>query len=151
MGDVTYDLNRFVTAQQSDYQTALSEIKSGRKRSHWMWYIFPQVKGLGKSSTSQYYGISSIQEAEAFLEHPILGHNLIEISEALLTLESNNATEIFDKPDDKKLKSSMTLFSMADLNCPVFEKVLEKFFDGRRDGKTIHILNTEVSTQMTQF
>ena len=88
MGDVTYDLNRFVTAQQSDYQTALSEIKSGRKRSHWMWYIFPQVKGLGKSSTSQYYGISSIQEAEAFLEHPILGHNLIEISEALLTLES---------------------------------------------------------------
>lgn len=141
MGVNTYNLDRFVTAQQGSYQIALSEIRDGHKRSHWMWYIFPQALGLGKSATSQYYGICDIQEAIEFLRHPILGHNLVEISEALLELDTNNAAEIFGRPDDKKLKSCMTLFALAGrTEYPVFRKVLEKFFDGRQDRATLRIL-----------
>lgn len=141
MGDYSYNLDRFVAAQQDSYPIALSEIQNGYKRSHWMWYIFPQVAGLGRSSTSQYYGICDLQEAVEFLHHPVLGHNLIEISEALLGLTTNNATEIFGKPDDKKLRSSMTLFAAAGPEYSVFRKVLEKFFDGREDRRTLRILN----------
>ena len=108
-----YDLSRYVTAQQRDYQSALTEIKNGKKVSHWMWYIFPQIRGLGKSSTSQFYAIQSLDEAKAFLEHPYLGHNIIEISEALLSLDTSDAYEVFGKPDNMKLKSSMTLFARA--------------------------------------
>lgn len=134
------DLQRFRDAHQNSYQTALAEIKGGRKMSHWMWYIFPQISGLGRSSTSQYYAIHNMQEAIDFMNDPILGSNLIEISETLLLLDSNNAREIFGHPDHMKLKSSMTLFSVACPECPAFHEVLKKFFDGKQDKRTLHIL-----------
>lgn len=122
------------------YQTALKEIQSGHKYSHWMWYIFPQIHGLGRSSTSQYYAIQSLDEARAFLEDPYLGKNLLEISQALLNLDTNNATEVFGRPDDMKIRSSMTLFSLVADADPVFQKVLDKYFGGRKDGRTLRIL-----------
>ena len=137
----TADLQRFLNAQQEDYATALQEIKAGRKRSHWMWYIFPQIKGLGSSSTSVYYGIKDIEEASAYLNHPILGKNLLEISEALLSLEGRDATSIFGYPDDLKLKSSMTLFSCIPDSPAVFQQVLDKYFDGDADPKTLQLLS----------
>ena len=135
-----YDLSRYVTAQQRDYQSALTEIKNGKKVSHWMWYIFPQIRGLGKSSTSQFYAIQSLNEARAFLEHPYLGHNIIEISEALLSLDTSDAYEVFGKPDNMKLKSSMTLFARASEDDQVFLNVLDKYFKGKRDFRTLKIL-----------
>ncbi len=137
-----YDLSRFVHAHQRDYQTALSEIKRGRKTSHWMWYIFPQIEGLGMSSMSQFYAIKDAGEAKAFLDDPYLGANLREISEVLCGLETCNALEVFYRPDDTKLRSSMTLFYHVSGE-DVFGKVLDKFFDGRRDGRTLHKLNAE--------
>ncbi|UOR06500.1 DUF1810 domain-containing protein [Hymenobacter aerilatus] len=135
-------LSRFLDAQQSDYRTALSEIKNGRKRSHWMWYIFPQIQGLGFSETSRYYAIQDAAEAEAYLNHPVLGSRLVEISQELLKLNSNNANSIFGSPDDLKLKSSMTLFAaLPDAN-PVFQKVLDTFFNGAQDSKTLQLLNS---------
>jgi uncharacterized protein (DUF1810 family) len=136
----TNDLKRFLSAQEHDYATALSEIKAGRKRSHWMWYIFPQISGLGFSSTSAYYGIKSLEEAAAYLQHPVLGKRLLEISEVLLTLEGRNATAIFGQPDDVKLKSSMTLFSRVPGSPAIFQQVLDKFFYGLGDEKTIELL-----------
>ncbi len=133
-------LNRFIDAQRGDYDTALAEIKNGRKRSHWMWYIFPQIEGLGFSETSRFYGIKDFMEAEAYLKHPVLGKRLVEICDALLDLESNNANQIFGSPDDLKLKSSMTLFSALPERNPVFASVLEKFFNGDRDQKTLEII-----------
>ncbi len=135
-----YDLNRFVSAQESTYQNALHEIISGSKKGHWMWSIFPQLKGLGSSSTSQYYGISNIQEAEAYLHHSILGGRLKEICQAALAANSNNATRIFGAPDDLKLKSSMTLFSEVANADSVFQQILDKFFDGKKDERTLQIL-----------
>jgi uncharacterized protein (DUF1810 family) len=137
------NLQRFMAAQQSDYSIALSEIENGKKRSHWMWYIFPQIFGLGFSETSKFYSIKSIKEAEEFLRHPLLGKRLIEISNALLQLTTNDAHEIFGSPDDVKLQSSMTLFSILPETDPVFYKVLEKFFKGKKDKKTIDIINAE--------
>lgn len=134
------DLQRFLNAQQEDYAIALSEIKAGRKKSHWMWYIFPQISGLGFSSTSAYYGIKNLDEATAYLHHPILGKRLLEISETLLNLESQNATAIFGQPDDVKLKSSMTLFSRVPGSPAIFQQVLNKFFDGFTDETTIKLL-----------
>lgn len=136
------DLQRFITAQQSDYETALREIKNGKKMTHWMWYIFPQVQGLGRSSTSQYYAIKDLEEAKAFLENPYLSKNLHEICEALLQLETNNPTEVFGKPDDKKLCSSMTLFALVSGEQSVFHKVLEKYFQGKYDNRTKRILHS---------
>lgn len=133
-------LNRFVDAQKTDYQQALSEIKNGRKRSHWMWYIFPQIQGLGFSETSRYYGIKDAAEAAAYLAHPVLGSRLLEICQALLKLESSNATSIFGSPDDVKLKSSMTLFAALPGANPVFQQVLDKFFNGAKDAKTLQII-----------
>lgn len=138
-----YDLQKFIIAHQRDYATALYEIRNGRKRSHWMWYIFPQIRGLGRSSTSQYYAIDSLEEASAFLSDTYLGGNLREICEVLLELESNNPTEIFGKPDDMKLRSSMTLFACAAGRDSVFEKVLNKYFGGRCDIRTKKILNIQ--------
>lgn len=135
-----YDLSRFTEAHKEQYDTALSEIKAGRKRSHWMWYIFPQLRGLGRSVTAELYGIADLAEAKAFLSDPYLGKNLREISEVLLTLESDNATEIFDRPDDMKLRSSMTLFDCASETDHVFQKVLQKFFKGRPDYRTLDML-----------
>ena len=132
-------LERFLKAQESDYSIALSEIKNGRKRSHWMWYIFPQYKGLGFSSTAQYYAIQSKKEAEDYLEHLVLGERLLEISEALLEIERNDASRVLGYPDDMKLKSSMTLFYLVSRN-EIFKKVLDKFFDGKIDEKTKNLL-----------
>ncbi len=137
------NLQRFVKAQEADYPIALAEIKRGRKQSHWMWYIFPQVQGLGYSETSRFYAIKNLQEAEAYVKHPVLGKRLIEICEALLLLTSNNATAIFGNPDDLKLKSSMTLFSRVNNSSPVFQRVLDKFFHGTPDLKTQQILDNQ--------
>ena len=135
------NLNRFIEAQENDYEIALSEIKSGRKRSHWMWYIFPQFKGLGYSETSKFYAITDSNEARDFLNHPILGARLREITTELSQLEENNAFKVMGSPDDLKLKSSMTLFNAIDETKEnVFEKVLEKFFKGTVDTKTINLL-----------
>jgi uncharacterized protein (DUF1810 family) len=133
-------LQRFIDAQKTDYEIALSEIKSGRKRSHWMWYIFPQIHGLGFSETSKFYALKSVDEAKEYLSHPVLGKRLIEISKALLDLPSVNAHSIFGSPDDVKLKSSMTLFASLPNADPVFQSVLEKFFKGQRDDKTLAII-----------
>lgn len=134
-----YDLQRFHKAQIFDYPVALGEIKNGRKESHWMWYIFPQLKELGYSSTAKYYGLTK-DEAKAYLKDEILKSRLIEISQVLLELKSNDATEIFGYPDDLKLKSSMTLFSEIAPEIEVFNKVLEKFFSGKKDDKTLELL-----------
>lgn len=134
------DLSRFTKAQEQDFKTAFKEIKNGRKMSHWMWYIFPQIQGLGKSSTSQYYGIKDLNEARAFINDPYLGGNLKKISMALLELEENNAVAIFGKPDDIKLKPCMTLFSCISEDGSIFHKVLEKYFDGRQCKRTVSII-----------
>jgi uncharacterized protein (DUF1810 family) len=133
------DLSRFLKAQEQDYEQALREIRSGRKRSHWMWYIFPQIQGLGFSPTAQYYAIRDLQEARDYLAHPVLGARLKEISSALLDLNGLSASEIFGYPDDLKLRSSMTLFRMADLNETVFLEVLEKYYDGKPDARTVEL------------
>ncbi len=133
----TLDLSRFVQAQKQSYPAALAEIRAGRKRSHWMWYIFPQLRGLGMSSTSLYYGVRGLEEARAILEDPFLGHNLREISAVLLELDTNNASEVFGWPDDMKLRSSMTLFALVSEENSVFHRVLEKYFDGRMDPLTL--------------
>ena len=133
-------LERFVKAQQYDYDTALREIRSGRKRSHWMWYIFPQLQGLGYSSTAQYYGIRDLEEAQDYMEHPVLGPRLVEISEALLVLDTSDASAVMGYPDDLKLRSSMTLFELAAPEQPVFGRVLEKYYSGHRDRRTLELL-----------
>jgi len=135
------NLQRFTDAQKTNYETALTEIKNGRKQSHWMWFIFPQVAGLGFSETSRYYAIKNLHEATAYLNHPILGPRLIAICNELLKLNDNNATRIFGNPDDLKLKSSMTLFASVPDTYPVFGLVLEKFFGGKQDAKTLQLIN----------
>ncbi|MDB5156098.1 MAG: calpastatin [Mucilaginibacter sp.] len=134
------DLQRFIDAQEADFTIALAEIKNGRKRSHWMWYIFPQLRGLGSSDNAMYYGIQNIDEAEEYINHPVLGQRLMEICLALLQLKSNNANEIFGSPDDLKLRSSMTLFASLPDAYPVFQSVLEKFFNGEPDDKTLRLI-----------
>jgi uncharacterized protein (DUF1810 family) len=135
------NLSRFIDAQNKDYSIAVEEIKRGRKRSHWIWYIFPQIQGLGFSETSKYYAIRNMQEANEYLKHPILGYRLINICQALLDQAGNDANKIFGTPDDLKVKSSMTLFaSLKDTN-PVFQMVLDKFFNGKRDDRSIEIIH----------
>jgi uncharacterized protein (DUF1810 family) len=136
-----HQLKRFIDAQQADYETALTEISNGRKRSHWMWYIFPQLQGLGFSSTSQYYGVKGIDEAESYLNDPVLGGRLVEICQALVQQRSRDAHQIFGSPDDVKLKSSMTLFAAVTGANPVFQQVLDEFFNGAKDAKTLSLLN----------
>ncbi|GAB2873208.1 DUF1810 domain-containing protein [Hymenobacter ruber] len=133
------NLQRFIAAQSSSYQTALSEIKNGRKRSHWMWFIFPQIQGLGLSETARFYAVADAQEAKDYLAHPVLGARLLEICQALLGLKSSDAYDIFGSPDDLKLRSSMTLFAAVGRS-PVFRQVLEKFYGGAQDDKTLRIL-----------
>ena len=135
------DMDRFITAQATTYAQALSEIRSGGKRSHWMWFIFPQLKGLGYSSNANYYGIGGLSEATAYIQHPILGPRLIEISRALLNLPGNDATNVMGSPDDMKLRSSMTLFSLVKGADPVFELVLDKYFQSQKDNQTIALLS----------
>ena len=134
------DLSRFIKAQETDYERALSEIRSGHKRSHWIWYIFPQIAGLGFSSTAQYYAIKDREEAEDYLKNDLLRERLVEISEALLQIESNDAGDVMGYPDDLKLRSSMTLFHEVAPEMDVFQKVLDKFFEGKPDQKTIELL-----------
>lgn len=139
----TYNLKRFIKAQEQDYAIALSEIKNGRKKSHWMWYIFPQVLGLGYTSTSIQYGIKDLDEATAYLNHEVLGKRLIEISNAVLASETNNAKEIFGSTDSMKLRSSMTLFSLVPNADKVFQLVLDKFFNGKKDDQTLKLLHSD--------
>ena len=133
-------LQRFLDAQATDYAPALAEITAGRKRSHWMWYIFPQLAGLGFSSISQRYAIRDAAEAAAYLRHPVLGARLAEIAQALLGLASRNATAVMGYPDDLKLRSSMTLFARVPGASPVFQQVLDKFFSGQPDAQTLRLL-----------
>jgi uncharacterized protein (DUF1810 family) len=137
------NLQRFLDAQLSEYEIALSEIQNGRKRSHWMWYIFPQIQGLGFSEVSRFYAIKNIDEAEQYLNHPVLGKRLVQISNVLLGLTTDNANTIFGSPDDLKLKSSMTLFSLLPNADTVFQSVLDKFFRGEKDQKTVQIISEE--------
>jgi len=133
------DLKRFLDAQNRDYAVALSEIRAGKKRSHWMWYIFPQIYGLGFSEMSKRYAISDLPEAAAYLDHPLLGKRLIEISVALLQLTAG-AREVMGSPDDLKLRSSMTLFAQVPGADPVFAVVLKKYFQGEKDKATLQLL-----------
>lgn len=139
-----YDLERFLEAQETQFEDALQELKHGRKRSHWMWYMFPQISGLGFSSTSMYYGIKDLGEAQAYFNHPILGKRLLALIEVLLKHPENNATAIFGSPDDVKLKSSMTLFAALPESNPVFRQVLEKYFNGQDDKKTLELIAAEL-------
>ncbi len=132
-------LERFLVAQEHSYDTALREIRAGHKRSHWMWYIFPQITGLGMSYTAQLYAIADIDEARRYIAHPLLGARLTEISRALLTLDSSDATAVMGYPDDLKLRSCMTLFAQVS-DDPVFTAVLDKFYGGRADTRTLSIL-----------
>ena len=131
------DLDRFVEAQIGQYDKALLEIRSGRKRTHWMWFIFPQLRGLGHSYNAEFYGIQGLPEAADYLSHPKLGPRLVEITRALLALPEKNATAVMGSPDDLKLRSSMTLFSLVHGADPVFQQVLDKYFNGVADERTI--------------
>lgn len=135
-----YDLNRFLRAQEGDYERALAEVRGGRKRSHWMWYVFPQFEGLGWSPTSQRYSIKSLAEARAYLSHPVLGPRLIEVMEAALSVEGRSAHEIFGSPDDLKLRSCATLFATVLPAGSVFHRLLDKYFQGEPDPKTLRLL-----------
>ena len=135
-----HDLKRFVEAQAAVYEQALGEIRSGRKRSHWMWYIFPQFDGLGFSSTSKRYSIKSIAEAKAYLAHSVLGTRLLECAEAALQIEDRSAHDIFGTPDDAKLRSCATLFAHVSPAGSVFERLLAKFFHAQPDDKTLRLI-----------
>jgi uncharacterized protein (DUF1810 family) len=138
--DDPYDLSRFVRAQENDYAQALSEIGSGRKRTHWMWYIFPQIDGLGFSSTAKHYAIKSLEEAKAYLGHPILGPRLLECAEAVFHVEGRSAADIFGSPDDLKLRSCATLFACVSPPGSVFDRLLKKYYRGEHDDKTLRLL-----------
>jgi len=133
-------VERFIKQHEVHYKQALSEVRSGQKRSHWMWFIFPQIKGLGSSYTAQEYGINGISEAVEYMEDPILSGNMRELCNALMALESSNAYRIFGDPDYLKLCSSMTLFMIACPEEPLFKQVIDKFYKGEPDRRTIEIL-----------
>ena len=135
-----HDLRRFVDAQDSSYETAISELRRGQKRSHWMWFIFPQYVGLGISATSQRYAIKSVAEAVAYLNDPVLGRRLVECADTVLRIEGCSAQQIFGSPDDLKLKSCATLFAHVSPAGSVFERVLDKYFRGERDSKTLQLM-----------
>jgi uncharacterized protein (DUF1810 family) len=141
-----YNLNRFVQAQAADYERALSELRGGRKRSHWMWYIFPQFDGLGFSPTSRRYAIKSIAEADAYLGHPVLGPRLLECAEAVLRVEDRSAFEILGSPDDVKLRSCATLFAHVSTPGSVFDRLLDKYYEGQHDSKTLQLLRSAPET-----
>lgn len=135
-----FNLNRFVTAQASVYDNVLRELRAGRKTSHWMWFVFPQIAGLGSSSMARLYAITSVDEARAYLEHPVLGARLRECCDILLGLEDLSAEEVFGYPDVVKLRSSMTLFSLAAPSPNIFEAVLSKYYGGEPDPETLRRL-----------
>lgn len=133
-------LNRFLEAQQNNYPQVLKELRNAQKKSHWMWFIFPQIEGLGNSSTAKYYSIKTIEEAKEYIAHPILGKRLLECANILLNIENKSADEIFGYPDNMKLKSCMTLFNFVAPEYKLFADVLEKYFAGTQDEKTLSIL-----------
>ena len=133
-------LDRFVKGHNLDYETALSEIKAGRKRSHWIWYIFPQIHGLGMSRTSEIYSIESLDEAKEYMNNELLKNHMLEICNALLGLDESDPAKVMGYPDDLKLRSSMTLFAEATPEYDVFQKVLDKYYGGKRDKKTLEII-----------
>lgn len=136
----TFDLSRFTTAQESIYDSVLAELRNGQKRTHWMWYIFPQIDGLGHSATSKHYAIKSLEEARQYLNHPVLGQRLLECAEAVFTIEGRSIPEIFGYPDHLKFKSSMTLFASVAPPGSVFARILDKYFNGERDALTLQLL-----------
>jgi len=136
MGD-PFDLQRFVAAQEGAIEAARDELRAGRKRSHWMWFVFPQLKGLGVSSTAQFYGIASLAEARAYLAHPLLGPRLRECCALMLAVPGQSAHDILGSPDDLKLRSCLTLFSLAAPQEPVFAQALQRFYAGEPDPRTI--------------
>ena len=138
-----YELDRFLEAQEDVYPGILEELRTGRKRSHWMWFIFPQLAGLGSSAMSRRYAIRNIEEAGEYLRHPMLGPRLVECTEAINALDGRSARQIFGEPDDKKLCSSMTLFELVSGPGSVFAAVLEKYFSGERDARTIQMVRPE--------
>ncbi len=133
-------LDRFLDAQRGDYAAALAEVRRGRKNSHWMWYIFPQIAGLGQSSTARYYSIRDLEEAREYYAHPVLGQRLREISGVLLELRGSDPVAVFGGIDSMKLKSSMTLFAVAAPDDPLFQQVLDKYYGGEQDVLTLRIL-----------
>jgi len=135
-----YNLKRFLDAQNQVYLKALSEIRNGRKETHWMWFIFPQLEGLGQSETARFYAIADLQEAADYLAHPVLGRHLVQISEELLNIRDKSARELFGAPDDVKLRSSMTLFANVENSNPVFAAVLDHYFNGMQDEMTLKLL-----------
>src|SRR5512143_368771 len=135
-----YDLNRFISAQEGIYDRVLAELRGGLKRSHWMWYIFPQIDGLGHSPTTRHYAVKSVEEARRYLGHPVLGARLTECTEAVLAVQGRSVSDIFGYPDDMKLQSSMTLFALVAGWSSVFERVLEKYYQGQLDAKTPQIV-----------
>lgn len=140
--DDPFNLNRFLQAQDDYYEQALSEISSGRKRTHWIWFIFPQFQGLTSSFTSTLYSIKSLEETRAFLAHPVLGIRIIECATVLMRVEGRSANEIFGSPDDLKVRSSATLFASISPPDSVFERLLEKFYYSERDDKTLELLDS---------
>ena len=141
--DDPFDLERFTTAQSLVYDTVIEELRDGRKRTHWMGFIFPQFDGLGHSADTRYYAVKSQEEARAYLDHPDLGPRLLECAEAVLAIEGHSVSEIFDYPDDLKLKSCMTLFERLAGPDSVFADVLEQSFGGERDDLTLYLLDQE--------
>lgn len=141
MNEDPFNLARFLTAQEHTYEPALAELKRGEKESHWMWFIFPQIDGPGHSDMAIRYAIKSWQEAAAYLQHPILGPRLIECSSALLQIRGKIASDIMGYPDDLKLHSSMTLFASVSKEGSIFRQVIDKYFQGQPDKKTIDILH----------
>ncbi len=135
-----FDLTRFITAQEMVYSRVLFELRNGRKRTHWMWFIFPQIDGLGNSSTTKRYAIKSIEEAQEYLNHPLLGKRLKECAETVLAVEGRSISEIFGYPDDLKLKSSTTLFENVADSDPIYASMLNKYFNGERDIRMLNLL-----------
>jgi uncharacterized protein (DUF1810 family) len=133
-------LQRFVDAQEPTYRGALAELRAGRKQSHWMWFIFPQIRGLGRSETARFFGIASLDEARRYASHPVLGPRLIEATEAVLQVRAASLHDIFGSPDDLKFCSSMTLFSHADPDTAVFQQALDRWCGGREDENTLALI-----------
>ena len=142
MENKDYKIKRFYYEHKLNYDTALREIKKERKLTHWIWYVFPQLKFLGRSDYALYYGMSGLEEAKAYIEHPVLGKRLREITAVLLTLDTDDALSVMGSPDNRKLLSCMTLFAHAAEDNEVFLKVLEKYFGGRQDGRTLEHLES---------
>jgi uncharacterized protein (DUF1810 family) len=141
-----FNLDRFVAAQEGVFEVALAELKRGQKRSHWMWFIFPQVEGLGNSLTSKKYAIKGLDEARAYLNHPVLGPRLLECCRAILSVQGRSASQIMGYPDDLKLRSCMTLFMVADDSHPELRQVIDRYFQGEPDRRTLELLRSKIET-----